>query len=54
MKTFYTFTLLLFAFISNAQQTISGTVVDEKMMVHQPMKKVFSVFRQQPQETKLW
>lgn len=30
MKTFYTFTLLLIAFISNAQQTISGTVVDEK------------------------
>lgn len=30
MKTFYTFSLLIFAFISNAQQTISGTVVDEK------------------------
>ena len=30
MKTFCTFTLLLIAFISNAQQTISGTVVDEK------------------------
>ena len=30
MKTFYTLTLLLIAFISNAQQTISGTVVDEK------------------------
>ncbi|MCF6132583.1 TonB-dependent receptor [Flavobacterium wongokense] len=30
MKTFYTFTLLLIAYISNAQQTISGTVVDEK------------------------
>ncbi|MCF6130021.1 TonB-dependent receptor [Flavobacterium sp. AS60] len=30
MKTFYTFTLLLLACISNAQQTISGTVVDEK------------------------
>jgi hypothetical protein len=30
MKTFYTFTFLLIAFISNAQQTISGNVVDEK------------------------
>jgi len=30
MKTFYTLTLLLIAFISNAQQTISGTVLDEK------------------------
>ena len=30
MKPFYTFTLLLIAFISNAQQTISGTIVDEK------------------------
>lgn len=30
MKTLYTLTLLLIAFISNAQQTISGTVVDEK------------------------
>jgi hypothetical protein len=30
MKTFYTFTLLLLAFISNAQQTVSGIVVTEK------------------------
>ena len=30
MKILYTLTLLLIAFISNAQQTISGTVVDEK------------------------
>lgn len=30
MKSLYTFALLLLAFISNAQQTISGTVVDEK------------------------
>ena len=30
MRTFYTFTFMLLAFISNAQQTISGTVVDEK------------------------
>ena len=30
MKTLYTFTLLLIAFVSNAQQTISGIVVDEK------------------------
>ncbi len=30
MKTFYTFTFLLVAFICNAQQTLSGTVVDEK------------------------
>lgn len=30
MKTFYTFTFLLIAFISNAQQTVSGIVVDEK------------------------
>lgn len=30
MKTFYTFALLLISFISNAQQTISGTVVDEE------------------------
>ena len=29
-KTFYTLTLLLIAFISNAQHTISGTVLDEK------------------------
>lgn len=30
MKTFYTFTLLLLAFVSNGQQTISGTIIDEK------------------------
>ena len=30
MRTFYTFTFMLLAFISNAQQTISGTVVDER------------------------
>ncbi|MEO5775340.1 MAG: TonB-dependent receptor [Flavobacterium sp.] len=30
MKTFYTLTLLLIAFIGNAQQTVSGTIVDEK------------------------
>ena len=30
MRNLYTYTLLLLAFISNAQQTISGTVVDEK------------------------
>ena len=30
MKTFYTLTFLLIAYISNAQQTISGTVVDKK------------------------
>ncbi|WP_309613361.1 TonB-dependent receptor [Flavobacterium sp.] len=30
MKSLYTLTFLLIAFISNAQQTISGTVVDEK------------------------
>jgi outer membrane cobalamin receptor len=30
MKTLYIFVLLLVAFTSNAQQTISGTVVDEK------------------------
>ena len=30
MRTFYTFALLLIAYISNAQQTISGTVLDEK------------------------
>jgi len=30
MKTFYTLTILLFTFLSNAQQTVSGTVVDEK------------------------
>lgn len=30
MKTFYTFTLLLIAFLGNAQQTVSGIVVDEK------------------------
>lgn len=30
MKTLYTLSLLLFAFLGNAQQTISGTVVDEK------------------------
>ena len=30
MKSFYALTLLLIAYTSNAQQTISGTVVDEK------------------------
>ena len=30
MKTFYTLTIILFAYFSNAQQIISGTVVDEK------------------------
>lgn len=30
MKILYTFTLLLFALLGNAQQTISGTIVDEK------------------------
>ncbi|WP_264521926.1 TonB-dependent receptor [Flavobacterium sp. N1994] len=30
MKTLYTLTLLFIAFISNAQQIISGTIVDEK------------------------
>jgi hypothetical protein len=30
MKAFYTFAFLLFTYISNAQQTISGTVIDEK------------------------
>ena len=30
MKTFYTFTFLLLSLIISAQQTISGTVVDEK------------------------
>ena len=30
MRTLYTFTFLLIAFISNAQQTISGIVLDEK------------------------
>lgn len=30
MRTFYTFTLLLLAYFGNAQQTISGIVVDEK------------------------
>jgi outer membrane cobalamin receptor len=32
MKTFYLFLFLLVAFFSNAQQIISGTVVDEKNM----------------------
>lgn len=30
MRTFYTLSLLLIAFLGNAQQTVSGTVVDEK------------------------
>ena len=30
MKTFYTFVLLVVAFATQAQQTISGTVLDEK------------------------
>lgn len=30
MKTFYTFTFFLISLICNAQQTVSGTVVDEK------------------------
>ncbi|WP_445454427.1 TonB-dependent receptor [Flavobacterium sp. 25HG05S-40] len=30
MKTFYTFAFILTALLSNAQQTVSGTVVDEK------------------------
>lgn len=30
MRTLYTFTLLLIAFVSNAQQTVLGIVVDEK------------------------